>query len=95
MPVPANAKKPQDRAAKAEATGENDEFTFECEGVTLTLRRSAVTLRVMRLIEDEKVMAALVAMVGEDQFELIADLPVAAAERLFTEILAEVGSPNS
>ena len=95
MPVPDNVKKPSDRAAKAEATGENDEFTFEYGGITLTLRRSSVTLRVMRLIEQEKVMAALVAMVGEDQFELIADLPVAAAERLFTEILAEVGSPNS
>lgn len=95
MSVPQNVKKPQDHAAKAEATGEHDEFVIDFEGITLTLRRSSVTLRVMRLIEQEKVMGALVAMLGEDQFELIADLPFETAERLFTAILAEVGSPNS
>lgn len=93
--IPEGAKKPQDHAAKNEATGDLDEVTIEHEGITVTFKRSAITLRVMLLIEQEKVMTALQKMLGEDQFDLIADLPIASAESLFQKVLSEAGTPNS
>lgn len=93
--IPGGAKTPQDHAARAEATGRPDEVTFEHEGVSLTIKRSDITLRVMLLIEQEKAMQALLKMLGDDQFDLIADWPIDRANTLFEKILAEAGTPNS
>lgn len=65
--VPAGAKKPQDRQAKAEAKGEDlvvvhngDEYTID--------RDAADNVEVLELIEDEKYISAIRAYVGPEQW---------------------------
>lgn len=67
--VPANAKKPSDHAAKAEAKDESDDVTFDFDEVTYTIPRDrAGSLDLQELLDDEKYVAAARFMLGEDQW---------------------------
>ena len=67
MSVPANAKKPTDRAAKAEAKSQHIEV--EHGGITYQIDRdNADNLELMEFTEDGKYITAIRGYLGEDQW---------------------------
>lgn len=72
MPVPANAKKPQDRQAKAEALGQYIEV--EHNGITYQIDRdNADNLELMEFIEDQQYIKATRGYIGDDQWQKFKD----------------------
>lgn len=72
MSVPANAKKPQDRQAKAEARGQFLEV--EHDGITYEIDRDNTdNIELMEFVEDGKYITAIKGYIGEDQWQKFKD----------------------
>ncbi len=72
MSVPERVKKPQDRAAKAEAKSQHIEV--EHGGITYVIdRENADNLELMEFIEEGKYISAIKGYVGEDQWTKFKD----------------------
>lgn len=67
MPVPKNAKQPQDRAIKAEAKGQHVEFDYE--GVAYSIDRdNADNLEILEFVEDAQYIKAIRGYLGVEQW---------------------------
>ena len=98
MPVPETAKKPADRAVKAEAKGED--ITFDHDEVTYTMERDVVDdVEILELIGDMTTNPILLpkvvrTMLGPDQWAVFKDahrntkgrIPSNELRRLFESI---------
>lgn len=71
--VPAGAKQPTDRQAKAEARSEDVEFVVRDE--TFTIRRDAADdVEFLELLEEEKNMSAFKQLLGADLWARMKDI---------------------
>ena len=72
MPTPANVKKPQDHAAKAEAV--DGPIEVEHNGVLYLIDRdNADNLELMEFVEDRQYIKAIRGYVGQDQWDRFKD----------------------
>jgi hypothetical protein len=105
--IPEGAKKPTDRAAKAEAKGEDITLTFE--GAKYVIPRDrADNVELFELIEDDKAFSAARAFLGVEQWQAFKDsirlpdgrVPGEPTERFLNALMVAIGggsedSPNS
>lgn len=86
--IPKDAKKPQDRKAKAEATGEP--LRVEYEGHEYVIDREAAdNIELMEFVEDEKYLSAIRGYLGREQWGVFKDSVRDAAGRVPAEKFSE------
>lgn len=100
--IPATAKQPQDRQAKAEA--KREDIIVEHNGDEYTIDREAANnVEILELIEDEKYISALRAYLGSEQWGRWKDanrddagrVPQSAFEEFLNAAMSSIGGEGN